>query len=96
MGPQNFGFTFVPGQRRAGLLLRSVLPGAHDPERQRDPGNPFSAREKPREEDDLRHGSKACVPGIPEVLPQTRKGGERDVGQQLSGAQTEGTESGLG
>lgn len=90
------GFTFVPGQRRAGLLLRSF---SREPTTRRDsatPGIPSVREKKPREEDDLRHGSKACVPGIPEVLPETRKGGERDVGQQLSGAQTEDTESGLG
>lgn len=87
----------------AGLLPRSVLLGAPDAERgdrrergRGSPGIPSVRKKRPRGEDDLRHGSQACVLGIPEVLPQTSKGGERDRATAVGDSRTEGTESGDG
>lgn len=56
------------------MLLRSVLPGAHDPEGQRDPGNPFSAKEKAKGRGRLAPWELSLRPGDPRSRPADEEG----------------------
>lgn len=56
------------------MLLRSVLPGAHDPEGQRDPGNPFSAKEKAKGRGRLAPWELSLRPGDPRSHPADEEG----------------------